>query len=586
MSLLALAGCREPVDTHVPEQGPPPVSGGGLEIVAGGAYAIASDPARASIHIVNLEQGSDRRIQLTAADEPGRIVEGPDGVVHVVLRSAGEVLSIDPATGTQIRRREACEGPRGIDVDPDTGDLLVACTEGIVVRMPGGEGGVMSRFPLAPDLRDIVVYSGGRMLVSRFRSAEVLMVEDERIVHTEVLPRFDDALGRSLASTVAWRMRETAGGDVMVMHQHSVTSQLGSLGSTTGGVYYGGDCDVGVVRPAVSRVSPRWGDAPNATVGGVAVQQLSLGVDVDVDGDEMVVAGAAEPGESTLNGGPGFAGSRAIPMGDLAATPVCSGPGGFFGDPDGLQDSDRPATSIAALPDGGYAVLYRDPVELALVVDGSRRTITLDGGEVTDVGHALFHESAGTGSTCAGCHPEGGEDGHTWAFETGARRSQTLLGGILGTAPFHWDGQVTDTTEVMDGTFVGRMGGSMPLPFEVQSFAEWMDELPALPGAYVADTDAVERGRALFERSDVGCTSCHSGDMRTNNQTVDVGTADDHRNGATRFQVPALYEVAYRPTYMHDGRASTLDEVLTTHAGGVQLDEAQRGDVAAYLRSL
>ena len=216
--------------------------------------------------------------------------------------------------------------------------------------------------------------------------------------------------------------------------------------------------------------------------------------------------------------------------------------------------------------------------------DGRATDIALDGGDVTHIGHALFHEAAGTGATCAGCHPEGGEDGHVWAFEDGARRSQTLLGGILDTLPFHWDGQVESPAAVMDGTFVGRMGGEMPRADEVDSFAEWMDALPALPGAVVTDADAVERGRLLFERADVGCTSCHSGELRTNNENRDVGTSDEL--GRREFQVPALYEVAYHAPYMHDGRAETLAQVVETHGGGGALSDSERADMVAYLRSL
>jgi mono/diheme cytochrome c family protein len=266
-------------------------------------------------------------------------------------------------------------------------------------------------------------------------------------------------------------------------------------------------------------------------------------------------------------------------MGQLSGTPTCT-----FDERTELGRDD-PATAVAALPDGGYAVLYRDPARIELRRPStSPSDIPLDAGDVTHIGHALFHEAAGTGATCAGCHPEGGEDGHVWAFETGSRRSQTLLGGILDTAPFHWDGSVEDTTAVMDGTFVGRMGGVMPRSDEVDSFAQWMDELPALPGAVVADADAVERGRVLFESADAGCTSCHVGDQRTNNQTVSVGTEDEL--GTRSFQVPALYEVAYHAPYMHDGRAGTLTEVVEGHEGGAALSDVERADVVAYLRSL
>ena len=208
------------------------------------------------------------------------------------------------------------------------------------------------------------------------------------------------------------------------------------------------------------------------------------------------------------------------------------------------------------------------------MIDGE--AISLDGGSVEHFGHALFHEGAGTGTTCASCHPEGGEDGHVWLFDVGRRRTQTLNGGIMTTAPFHWAGDVPDVTHVLDGTFVGRMAGAMPRTDEVNAFAEWMNDLPALPGLQ-GEAGAIVRGRAAFDSG--GCASCHSGELRTNNENVDVGTGG-------RFNVPALYEVVYHAPYFHDGSMPTLAGLVSSHGDGDRLSTTERADVVTYLRSL
>ena len=80
----------------------------------------------------------------------------------------------------------------------------------------------------------------------------------------------------------------------------------------------------------------------------------------------------------------------------------------------------------------------------------------------TDTGHLIFHANAGGGLACASCHPEGGEDGRVWNFACpGARRTQSIRGGISGTAPFHWDGGETDFSRLMDDVFSSRMAGPM-----------------------------------------------------------------------------------------------------------------------------
>jgi len=565
-AVLLAAGCDER-DSNIPEGGPPPVTGGTLHVTSDGTWAIASDPARAAIHVVNLDRREQTaRIDLGPQDWPGRVAEDNAGGVHVVLRQSGQVVTIDPASGTITRRVDVCAAPRGIDADPDTGELIVACAEGHLVRLtPAYE--LVRRVTLVHDLRDVVAQSGGRTYVSRFRSAEVLVLDGDTIVdrvRPEAASGTIGPSGSTRVATVAWRLRERPGGGVLLVHQESVSSQLGDP-SFPGAPYYGGDCSFGVVRPAVTEIDP------GLTTRTLALTNTSLAVDaVDQGGSGVVVAAASEPGVPRDSWGfTQMNGTRRVTAGSSSSGCV---PTSDAFSPSGSDARPQAATAVAVAPDGTLVAQYRDPAQL--VVGGD--TIDLDGGSVEDFGHALFHEAAGTGVTCASCHPEGAEDGHVWIFDVGARRTQTLNGGILATAPFHWRGDVPNTDQVLDGTFVGRMSGTMPRPDEVDSFAQWMDQLPATPGP-VVDADAVARGREVFEEAD--CASCHAGELRTNNQTLDVGTGG-------RFQVPALYEVIYHAPYFHDGSARGLDELVSVHEGGAALDDGQRGALVTYLRSL
>lgn len=575
---LAL-GC-EANDAHVPPAGPPPVAGGTLAITADGRIAIASDPARASIHVVDLGSREERhRIVLGPEDEPGRIVEGRDGRIHVVLRRAGQVLTFDRDSGAIAERRDVCAAPRGIDLDEAAGELVVACASGELVRLPEGGGGPADVVKLDIDLRDVIVRDGGRLLVSRFRSAELLVVEDGVVARrlTPPVPAGGVSGGRTLTPTVAWRMRPTPDGAIMV-HQHSVSSQLGVLGRPSlGARYYGGSCDLGVVRSAVTRFVVGE-DASGDAAESLALEDTSLGVDVawDEGSNAIFVAAAAEASPSAVprfGGLPGRGGVRRVSADRLAPTPRCTAPEDPFARTDAV-------IGVAVRPGSGEVVAhFRDPGMLRLAdaadVTGGER-VALSGGRAEDLGHALFHEAAGSGATCAGCHPEGGDDGHVWQLDVGPRRTQTLTGGILDTAPFHWAGDLEDMSAVMDSTFVGRMGGAMPRQDELEAFARWVDALPARPAPAV-DPAAASRGERLFV--DAGCTGCHAGDERTDDREHDVGTG-------MRVQVPALYEVAYHAPYLHDGRAATLEELLSMHGDTDALSERQRADLATYLRSL
>lgn len=569
--LLFVFGC-ESRESNVPPGGPPPVSGGTLHVSADGRWAIASDPDRAAIHVVDLDARREiHRLDLTADDEPGRAVEDGAGRFHVVLRRAGEVLTLEPASGAVLERRKVCAAPRGIDLDAANGELVVACAEGALARLPVTGGAARSVF-LEPDLRDVVVHeASGRVLVSVFRSAEILVVEGDAIVSRMVPPTSDvsGAFGspRTWSPSVAWRMRAHPEGAILV-HQHSVSTQLGTLGVPSG-VYYGGDCTLGVVRSAVSIASIETGTVETAALSDTARfgNGVSLAVDVEFEGEVIYAASAAEPSVPVDDYSYWtFTGVRTFNAYAMDETAPCASAEAPAAMPEGAT------IALARVPGRGILAQYREPARLAFVTSGD--VIPLSGGSAANIGHSIFHEAVGTGATCASCHPEGGDDGRVWRFDVGARRTQTMRGGILATLPFHWAGDVPSGEGVMAGTFVGRMGAtSMPLGYEIAAFESWVDAQPALPGV-ARDDAAVDRGRALFERAE--CGSCHSGSLGTNNESVDVGTG-----GA--FQVPALHELAYRAPYLHDGRAATLPDAVRMHAEG--LSDAEHADLAAYLRS-
>jgi hypothetical protein len=96
-------------------------------------------------------------------------------------------------------------------------------------------------------------------------------------------------------------------------------------------------------------------------------------------------------------------------------------------------------------------------------------------------------------------------------------------------------------------------------------------------------TDAA--GEAAFKS--LGCAGCHVPDMPPamgvySNFCVHRmgdGLADgifDHEAKGDEFRTTPLWGLRFRPLYLHDGRATTLDEAITAHGG-----EAE-GTVSAY----
>jgi hypothetical protein len=589
-------------------------------VLSDSSAAIVADPERDRISIVDL---STRLVRATVAlqpgDEPGRSVQDDQRHVHVALRRGGAVVSIDPSTGSVLSRRAVCKAPRGIAFEASTGLLHVACAEGKLVSLPAQGGDAVRTLDLGPDLRDVLV-RGSELWVTRFKTAEVLRVSSQGTInHSLKIPSIQGQLSqpskphssseptpegvdlRQVTSEpgVAWRAVSTASGGALIVHQAAVSDDIPITPPSASGSAYGGGIGPtcgGIVKNVVSTVSPD---------GSVVSAQFSappLPVDVAISPDQQWLAtahaGQIDPsaprpslvfpgnGGEVSASGPGVSTGLAVAV--LATSSLNSGNPCAFAQ--GVL-SNVPATAVAFAANGMLVAQTRDPAQLMIQHDlpfGSVDIVDLGGESRTDTGHDLFHRDAGGGIACASCHPEGAEDGHTWHFtDTGERRTQALHVGLRDTAPFHWNGDLPNVGAVMSEVFVGRMGGVRETDARVSAISEWLFSLKAPAPIRDPNDAAAQRGQALFQSADVGCTSCHSGPELTDNRTLAIDSVANQK-----LQVPSLIGVGYRAPFMHNGCAATLAARFDPTCGGnqhgntAQLSDAQRGDLVAYLESL
>jgi hypothetical protein len=211
-----------------------------------------------------------------------------------------------------------------------------------------------------------------------------------------------------------------------------------------------------------------------------------------------------------------------------------------------------------------------------------------------------------------------------WQNPEGPRRTPHLF-GLAHTHPLHWS---ADRDEVQDFEYTirGKLmrgrglfdGDLKPRPDflpaaeldmvlsgkskDLDALAVYTNSFeprrsPHAPGGKL--TPEAERGRTLFFSETVGCAKCHAGPYYTDSSLKkpfnlhDVGTGDDPREKmGPKFDTPTLLAVYRTGPYLHDGRAKTLRDVLTTankedrHGKTSHLSAAEVDALVAFLKSL
>ena len=596
------------------EIAPPPISGGTLLATHDGKLLVASDPDRDQVYFVDIASHALLQTrQLDPGDEPGRLVEDAAGRIHVALRGGRAVASLTRDGQTPIVRRNVCDLPRGLAYDSAHDLLHVACAEGKLVSLAAApEGAVTRSVEIGRDARDVIA-RGDQLFVTHFRSAELTTLDASgRSMQTQTPPMFSQVETQFVAPVaspdgncspsfvpvnvnkqpnVAWRAIDVPGRGVAMLHQRARDAEVQV---TNGGYGAGSSCGSGIVQSSLTLAVDR-GTMLSADLGA-----LALAVDMATDPDGVLLAIVA-PGNwgvapqvqlFQLNGSSALNDHSSdelngqsrlvVPGPSISNQNLCLGADRMLDEPAGQ------ATAVAFASPYVLAVQQREPAAISFIdirTGVIESNLDLHQASRFDTGHEMFHMRAGAGIACASCHAEGGDDGHVWTFhDIGARRTQNLRGGILGTEPFHWNGDIRDFPTLVREVFVGRMAGFQPAVEQTDALAHWIDKQPELK-AQAYEASAAERGKQLFESEAVQCASCHNGRLFTNNQLSDVGT------GAP-FQVPALRGVSFRTPLMHDGCAKTLADRFGSCGGGdkhghtSQLNAGEIGDLVAYLETL
>ena len=235
------------------------------------------------------------------------------------------------------------------------------------------------------------------------------------------------------------------------------------------------------------------------------------------------------------------------------------------------------------------------------------QTISLGPQRATDAarsGEVLFHDatlSFQRWQSCATCHPNQARvDGLRWDFlrdGLGNAKDTPSLLLVHKTEPLNRriiPGAVRESARAGAKSGVRHSHMVEPTEAEVDQLLAYFVSLQPEPSPLLTPdgklTEAAQRGKALFEGK-ADCAECHPAPYYTDRQVHNLGI-ESFNEPNDQYDTPSLIECYRTAPYLHDGRALTLEDVLTKHDpegrhGDVQtLSERELDDLVAFLLSL
>jgi cytochrome c peroxidase len=195
--------------------------------------------------------------------------------------------------------------------------------------------------------------------------------------------------------------------------------------------------------------------------------------------------------------------------------------------------------------------------------------------------------------SCASCHTEGHTNGGS--FDTlndggyGKPKKTLSLRGLAETGPYTWHGWQPSIRKAISESFIKSMQGEPPTEAEVDAVEAYLKSLKWRKSPYSSESAAAKRGKLVFTQK--ACESCHAGPNFTSSQ-ISIAGLEESDDAYKGYNPPSLRNVYSRSPYLHDGRANTLEQVLTQHhtpsklTGKPDCTPTELADLVAYLKSL
>ena len=199
---------------------------------------------------------------------------------------------------------------------------------------------------------------------------------------------------------------------------------------------------------------------------------------------------------------------------------------------------------------------------------------------------------------CSSCHSHDARvDGLNWDnLNDGIgnpKNSKSLLQAHL-TPPSMWLGVRSNANVAVRAGIRNSLFTVQP-PEVAAAMDDYLKSLKPMPSPHLVRgnlSTAAQRGKRLFQRDTLACAQCHIGSLYTDMKSHDVGSVGKFDQPTNQFDTPSLIELWRSGPYLHDGRAATLREVMTSlqhdgkHGDTSQLTPRQLDDLTEFLLSL
>ncbi len=261
--------------------------------------------------------------------------------------------------------------------------------------------------------------------------------------------------------------------------------------------------------------------------------------------------------------------------------------------------------------------------------------------EAAALGRRLFYdatdETMSEGMGCAGCHPEGRDDGRIWlevaerdgsrffvaeavqiahGFRIGfrvedrepsgegeaprARQTPMLAGRVDAKGPYGWEGEDVDlAARLRSGFALHRFGGAERSGSDVDArtlmLGAFLRKGLAVPPRLSRElTELEQRGKAIFTSAATECATCHppaTGYTDRVPMPTGIPQLSGHLDESkVKFKTPSLAFVGGTPPYFHNGSAPTLEDLVRENGDRMgktrHLSQEEQAALVAFLKTL